>query len=87
MKPRWRTCWAETIGGKAWPLKRPAGPRCSLALRRWHTGNHHAAWCTPKNQGSIHVLEKLGLTFVDRNTYFGMEVNRYAAQASFFRLC
>jgi [ribosomal protein S5]-alanine N-acetyltransferase len=34
----------------------------------------------PQNRASIHVLEKLGLVFVDRNTYFGMEVNRYAAQ-------
>jgi RimJ/RimL family protein N-acetyltransferase len=34
----------------------------------------------PQNMASIHVLEKLGLTFVDRKVYFGMEMNRYAAQ-------
>ena len=34
----------------------------------------------PENQASSHVLEKLGLTFVDRSNYFGMEMNRYAGQ-------
>ena len=31
----------------------------------------------PENLASSHVLEKLGLTFVDRSNYFGMELNRY----------
>ena len=31
----------------------------------------------PENRASSHVLEKLGLTFVDRSSYFGMEMNRY----------
>ncbi len=34
----------------------------------------------PENRASSHVLEKLGLTFVDRQMYFGLEMNRYAAQ-------
>ena len=34
----------------------------------------------PENRASSHVLEKLGLTFVERKMYFGMEMNRYAAQ-------
>ena len=31
----------------------------------------------PENRASSHVLEKLGLTFVDRSSYFGLEMNRY----------
>lgn len=31
----------------------------------------------PDNRGSQHVLEKLGMTFVDRAGYFGMELMRY----------
>ena len=31
----------------------------------------------PDNRGSQHVLEKLGMAFVDRASYFGMELLRY----------
>ena len=34
----------------------------------------------PQNQPSIHVIEKLGMTFVDRTYYFGMQVFRYRIQ-------
>ncbi len=32
----------------------------------------------PDNQASNHLIEKLGLLFTGRCTYFGMEVNRYS---------
>jgi [ribosomal protein S5]-alanine N-acetyltransferase len=35
----------------------------------------------PENIGSIHVLEKCGLTFVDRKTYWGLEMCRYRIDA------
>jgi ribosomal-protein-alanine N-acetyltransferase len=31
----------------------------------------------PENKASSHVLEKLGMSFVDRSCYFGMELLRY----------
>ncbi len=31
----------------------------------------------PENRGSIRVLEKCGLTFVDRKVYWGLEMCRY----------
>jgi [ribosomal protein S5]-alanine N-acetyltransferase len=34
----------------------------------------------PQNLASSHVLEKLGMTLVERKVYFGMEMNRYAVQ-------
>jgi ribosomal-protein-alanine N-acetyltransferase len=38
----------------------------------------------PRNAASIHVIDKLGMTFVDRTYYFGIEVLRYRlAQAAF----
>lgn len=33
----------------------------------------------PDNRGSQHVLEKVGMSFVDRSVYFGMELLRYWA--------
>jgi ribosomal-protein-alanine N-acetyltransferase len=31
----------------------------------------------PENRASAHVLEKLGMSLIDRNRYFGMDVLRY----------
>jgi ribosomal-protein-alanine N-acetyltransferase len=31
----------------------------------------------PENRASIHVLEKLGMSFIDRSCYFGMDLLRY----------
>jgi ribosomal-protein-alanine N-acetyltransferase len=35
----------------------------------------------PENAGSIRVLEKCGLTFVDRKVYWGLEMCRYRMEA------
>jgi RimJ/RimL family protein N-acetyltransferase len=35
----------------------------------------------PDNRASAHVLEKLGMSFVDRTPYFGMELLRYGRDA------
>jgi len=32
----------------------------------------------PENKASIRVIEKIGMSLVDRNTYFGMDVYRYS---------
>lgn len=40
----------------------------------------------PENLGSCRVLEKSGLAFVERKIYFGMEMKRYAAHQSGWRL-
>ena len=34
----------------------------------------------PENEGSCRVVEKLGIPFAERATYFGMELNRYVLQ-------
>jgi RimJ/RimL family protein N-acetyltransferase len=34
----------------------------------------------PKNTASQHVLEKLGLTFVEKTNYFGMDVFKYQVE-------
>lgn len=36
----------------------------------------------PENSGSIRVLEKCGLTFVDRKVYWGLEMRRYRIEKS-----
>ena len=36
----------------------------------------------PQNLGSVHVLEKCGLTFADRITLWGMEMSRYRIHRS-----
>ena len=36
----------------------------------------------PENAGSIHVLEKCGLTFLDRKVYWGLEMFRFIRLAS-----
>jgi ribosomal-protein-alanine N-acetyltransferase len=38
----------------------------------------------PENKASIRVVEKLGMPFVDRANYFGMDINRYAMDRSLF---
>jgi RimJ/RimL family protein N-acetyltransferase len=35
----------------------------------------------PENIGSIHVLEKCGLSFVDRKVYWGLEMCRYRIES------
>jgi len=39
----------------------------------------------PENVASQRVIEKLGMSFVDKSEYFGMEVYRYALESSSFR--
>jgi len=39
----------------------------------------------PENKASIRVVEKLGMPFVDRAQYFGMDLNRYAMDRSLFQ--
>ncbi len=38
----------------------------------------------PQNFGSIRVLEKCGLTFIDRKVYWGMEMLRYRKESPAF---
>ncbi|MBU0491592.1 MAG: GNAT family N-acetyltransferase [Chloroflexi bacterium] len=40
----------------------------------------------PDNWASNHVIEKLDMPFVDRNNYFGMDVNRYALERPGFQM-
>ena len=39
----------------------------------------------PENLGSVHVLEKCGLTFTDRITLWGMEMSRYGINRLTFK--
>jgi RimJ/RimL family protein N-acetyltransferase len=39
----------------------------------------------PENQASLRVAEKLGMSWVDRKNYWGLEVCRYALRRSAFR--
>jgi ribosomal-protein-alanine N-acetyltransferase len=39
----------------------------------------------PENKASIHVIEKLGMSFIDRANYFGMDVYHYSLDRSSFK--
>jgi [ribosomal protein S5]-alanine N-acetyltransferase len=67
--------------GKPWWGKGYATEAASASLNFAFQDIHHLdeiiALVHPDNQASIHVIEKIGLHFVDIASYFGMVMQRY----------